>query len=86
MILNFPAIEAMQEASEAGSKHNEIMHITDLYPTLARIAGADVPEDRIIDGLDQVDFLTGKSEQSPREGFPLVLRILTFPSTLVRLF
>ncbi len=41
---------------EAGSKHNEIMHITDLYPTLARIAGADVPEYRIIDGVDQVDF------------------------------
>jgi len=56
---------------KAGSKHNEIMHITDLYPTLARIAGARVPTDRTIDGLDHVDFLIGKSEQSPREGFPV---------------
>jgi len=56
---------------KAGSKHNEIMHISDLYPTLARIAGADVPADRTIDGLDQVDFLTGESEQSAREGFPV---------------
>ncbi len=56
---------------EAGSKHNEIMHITDLYPTLARIAGAEVPDDRTIDGLDQVDFLTGESERSAREGFPV---------------
>ena len=56
---------------KAGSKHNEIMHITDLYPTLARIAGADVPTDRIVDGIDQIDFLTGKSEESAREGFPV---------------
>jgi arylsulfatase len=56
---------------EAGAKHNEIMHITDLYPTLARVAGADVPTDRIIDGLDQVDFLTGEADKSPREGFPV---------------
>ena len=56
---------------EAGSKHNEIMHITDLYPTLARIAGAKVPTDRTIDGTDQVDFLTGKSDHSAREGFPV---------------
>jgi arylsulfatase len=56
---------------EAGAKHNEIMHITDLYPTLARAAGADVPTDRIIDGLDQVDFLSGEADKSPREGFPV---------------
>ena len=56
---------------KSGSKHNEIMHITDLYPTLARIAGADVPTDRTVDGLDQVDFLTGNSEHSAREGFPV---------------
>ena len=56
---------------EAGSKHNEIMHITDLYPTIARIAGARIPSDRLIDGLDQVDFLTGRTAQSAREGFPV---------------
>jgi arylsulfatase len=56
---------------KAGSKHNEIMHITDLYPTIARIAGANMPADRTIDGLDQVAFLTGKSQQSAREGFPV---------------
>lgn len=56
---------------EAGSVHNEIMHITDLYPTLARIVGAQVPTDRIIDGVDQVDFLTGQAEHSARDGFPV---------------
>jgi arylsulfatase len=56
---------------EAGQVHNEIMHITDLLPTLARAAGASVPNDRIIDGIDQFDFLTGKTDHSPREGFPV---------------
>ena len=56
---------------KAESKHNEIMHITDLYPTLARIAGVNVPTDRTIDGLDQMEFLTGDAEHSAREGFPV---------------
>jgi arylsulfatase len=56
---------------KAGSVHNEIMHITDLYPTIARIAGAKLPTDRIIDGVDQLNFLTGKAEKSAREGFPV---------------
>ncbi|APZ96647.1 arylsulfatase [Fuerstiella marisgermanici] len=56
---------------EAGAVHNEIMHVTDLYPTLAHIAGAKIPTDRIIDGLNQFDFLSGKAKRSPREGFPV---------------
>ena len=42
-----------------GSVSNEIIHEMDLFPTLARIAGGKVPDDRIIDGVDQLDFLTG---------------------------
>ena len=56
---------------KSGSVHNEIMHITDLYPTIARIAGAKPPTDRIIDGVDQLDFLTGKTKKAAREGFPV---------------
>ena len=40
----------------------------DLYPTFARIAGGEVQDDRIIDGVDQTDFLLGKQEKSNREG------------------
>ncbi len=47
------------------------MHITDLYPTIARIAGAKLPPDRIIDGFDQLDFLLGEADKSAREGFPV---------------
>lgn len=52
-----------------GKVSNEIVHVTDLMPTLAEIAGYSVPSDRIIDGVDQLDFLTGKQEKSNREGF-----------------
>jgi hypothetical protein len=41
-----------------------------LYPTLARVGGAEVPQDRPIDGVDQLDFFLGKHEHSNREGFP----------------
>jgi len=36
----------------------------------AAIAGAAIPNDRAIDGVDQSAFLLGKSEASAREGFP----------------
>ena len=47
---------------------NEIVHGVDLFPTLARIAGAGVPNDRPIDGVDQSDFFFGKTDKSAREG------------------
>ncbi len=50
---------------------NEIVHSVDTFTTLARLAGADVPKDRAIDGLDQTAFLLGESDKSAREGFPV---------------
>jgi arylsulfatase A-like enzyme len=54
---------------QPGAVTNEIIHVTDIYPTLARIVGAQVPTDRPIDGVDQLDFLLGRQEKSNREGF-----------------
>jgi arylsulfatase len=54
----------------AGRVSNEIVHIVDMYPTLARVGGAKVPDDRPIDGVDQLDFFLGNQENSNREGFP----------------
>lgn len=48
---------------------NEIVHVVDLLPTLGTLAGYDVPDDRIIDGVDQLDFFLGEQEKSNREGF-----------------
>jgi arylsulfatase len=54
-----------------GRVSNEIVHSVDTFTTFAKIAGAAVPQDRAIDGVDQSEFLLGKSERSAREGFPV---------------
>jgi arylsulfatase len=51
-----------------GGETNEIVAMVDLFPTLANIAGAEVPGDRAIDGVDQGPLLLGESETSAREG------------------
>ena len=53
----------------AGAVSNEIVHALDLYTTLAEWTGAEVPVDRVIDGIDQSAFLTGKTKRSSRDGF-----------------
>jgi arylsulfatase len=55
----------------AGRVSNEIVHQVDVCTTFAKIAGASVPQDRPIDGVDQTDFLFGRSERSSRDGFPV---------------
>jgi arylsulfatase A-like enzyme len=54
----------------AGRVSNEIVHIVDIFTTFAHAGGAEVPKDRPIDGVDQLDFFLGKQENSNREGFP----------------
>jgi len=46
---------------------NEMVSIHDIFPTLAKIIGAKVPEDRPIDGVDQSEFFTGEQPQSNRD-------------------
>ncbi len=46
---------------------NEMFSTMDFMPTFARLAGAKMPSDRPIDGVDQTDFLLGKQKMSNRE-------------------
>jgi arylsulfatase A-like enzyme len=46
---------------------NEMVHVTDMFTTLVRWAGAEVPGDRLIDGRDQREFFAG-DPKSNREG------------------
>ena len=50
----------------AGKVSNEMVHLVDIFPTLAHVAGAEVPSDRQIDGIDMGDFLLGDAEESGR--------------------
>ena len=52
-----------------GGASNEIVHVMDLFPTFANIAGGEVPQDRVIDGIDMTGFFLGKRKKSGREGF-----------------
>jgi arylsulfatase len=68
--LRAPCIIRWPGKVPAGRVNNEIVHIVDLFTTLAHVGGADVPKDRPIDGVDQLDFFLGKNDASNREGFP----------------
>jgi len=47
----------------------EIVAAMDLYPTIAKLSGVEIPSDRIIDGMDFSDLLLGKTEKSLRDTF-----------------
>jgi arylsulfatase len=67
--LRVPFVVRWPGKIKAGTSSDEIVHALDLFPTLAKIVGATIPNDRIIDGIDMSDFFLGKTEQSGREGF-----------------
>jgi arylsulfatase len=46
---------------------NEIVALVDLYPTLATLAGAEIPADRVIDGVSQIPLMLGETDRSARE-------------------
>ena len=48
-------------------RSNEMFHVMDFYNTLGKIAGAELPTDRPLDGFDQTDFLMGKQDESARD-------------------
>ena len=51
----------------AGKVSNELVHEVDWFTTLLLTAGAKVPADRMIDGMDMRNFLLGDAEQSGRD-------------------
>jgi arylsulfatase len=52
---------------KANWKTKEMFHVLDFYTTLASITGAELPNDRAIDGVDQTDFLLGNQSHSKRD-------------------
>ncbi|MFT7320937.1 arylsulfatase [Congregibacter sp.] len=61
-----------------GQVSNDIVHVIDVFPTLANFVGGQVPQDRILDGVDQADFYTGQSEKSARESMVIYIGNVLF--------
>jgi arylsulfatase A-like enzyme len=68
--LRVPCIMRAPGRIPAGSVCGELTSTMDLLPTLAQLCGGEVPADRVIDGHDIGDLLTGKpGVTSPTEAF-----------------
>jgi arylsulfatase A-like enzyme len=72
--LRVPFIARWTGHIEAGRVSNDILHVTDLFATLLAVAGAEMPSDRPIDGLNQLPFLLDANNRSSRDGFPFYIK------------
>ena len=61
-----PCIIRWPNRVPAGRVSDAIFSTVDFMPTIANLAGYNVPKDRIIDGVDQTDLLLGDSQQGAR--------------------
>ena len=52
---------------EAGQSSNEAVHHIDLFHTIAAAAGASVPNDRTLDGVNLLPFMQGKQTGAPHK-------------------
>ncbi|KAL6485323.1 hypothetical protein MHYP_G00073680 [Metynnis hypsauchen] len=51
----------------AGRVVDEPTSLMDVYPTVAKLAGGQLPQDRVLDGHDLMPLLEGKTERSEHE-------------------
>ena len=72
--LRVPCVVRWPGRVAPGRVSNEIVHVTDLFTTLAGVGGAPIPTDRPIDGIDQTAFFVGEQSKSRREGFPFYIK------------
>ena len=67
--LRVPLIVRWPGHIEKAGVSDDIVHVTDLFTTLIEAGGGSLPDDRPIDGVNQLNWWTGKVEKSAREGF-----------------
>jgi arylsulfatase A-like enzyme len=67
--LRVPLIVHWPGVVEPGRVSDEIVHVTDLFSTIAAAGSARLPDDRPVDGVNQLDLWKGRSDKSAREGF-----------------
>ena len=67
--MRVPCIIRWPQRIEAGRVTSALTTAMDLYPTIAAIAGATVPSDRVIDGRDITPVLLHDDAASPHDAF-----------------
>ncbi|XP_045669596.1 steryl-sulfatase isoform X2 [Ursus americanus] len=65
--IRIPGILRWPGVIEAGLEIDEPTSNMDIFPTVAKLAGSPLPEDRIIDGRDLMPLLQGKTQLSDHE-------------------
>ncbi|GAB5442092.1 MAG: sulfatase [Fuerstiella sp.] len=63
--IRVPCIMRWPGTIKAGSKNSEITGIIDLLPTFCAIAGVELPDDRVIDGLSILAYMKDERLDSP---------------------
>ena len=70
-----PAIAWAPGRVPAGRESDAVVSTLDVLPTFAKLAGASLPPDRHLDGVDQTDLLLGRSESGARDIFHYFVRM-----------
>ncbi|XP_058391374.1 steryl-sulfatase [Diceros bicornis minor] len=65
--IRIPGVLRWPGVIQAGLEIDEPTSNMDIFPTVAKLAGSPLPEDRIIDGRDLMPLLQGKSQRSDHE-------------------
>jgi arylsulfatase A-like enzyme len=72
--LRVPLIVRWPKHVSAGTKNDDIIHVTDLFATLADVAKAPLPSDRPIDGVSHFEQWVDKSKEPARQGFVFYIK------------
>ncbi|MEM1134773.1 MAG: sulfatase, partial [Bacteroidota bacterium] len=62
-----PAILRWPKEFPENVVYSNMLSTMDLFPTIASIAGVDLPKNLMLDGMNARDFLNGTNSQSPRD-------------------
>ncbi|MEM9313772.1 MAG: sulfatase-like hydrolase/transferase [Pseudomonadota bacterium] len=71
--LRVPFLIRYPQRIPQGRVSNDIVHLVDLFPTLAAFSGGAIPTDRVLDGMDQSAFFSASSAKSPRESMVIYI-------------
>lgn len=65
--VRIPYMVRWPERLKAGAIYRQPVSTLDIFPTLMKAAGAELPKDRVYDGVDLVPYVTGEKEGVPHE-------------------